>query len=169
MTLLPILEFPDPRLRTVAKPVEQVDDAIRQLVQQMLATMYDARGIGLAATQVDIHQRLLVMDISEEHDQPLVFINPEVIARDGLQECEEGCLSVPGQYARVERAAELRVRALNEHGESFEMDLDGLAAICLQHEMDHLEGKLFVDYLSPLKRERLLKKLQKQRVDAEPE
>lgn len=169
MTLLPILEFPDPRLRTVAEPVEQVDDAIRQLVEQMFATMYEARGIGLAATQVDIHQRLLVMDISEEHDEPLVFINPEIVARDGIQECEEGCLSVPGQYARVERAAAVRVRALNERGEHFEMDLDGLAAICLQHEMDHLEGKLFVDYLSPLKRERLLKKLQKQRLDAEQE
>lgn len=169
MTLLPILEFPDPRLRTVAEPVEQVDDAIRRLVEQMFATMYEARGIGLAATQVDIHQRLLVMDISEEHDEPLVFINPEILARDGIQECEEGCLSVPGQYARVERAAAVRVRALNERGEHFEMDLDGLAAICLQHEMDHLEGKLFVDYLSPLKRERLLKKLQKQRLDAEQE
>lgn len=164
MTLLNILEFPDPRLRTVADPVEVVDDGLRTLIDQMFATMYEAKGIGLAATQVDIHQRLLVMDVSENSDEPLVFINPEVLSRSGSQECEEGCLSVPGQYAKVERAAEVRVRALNRDGESFEMDLEGIGAICLQHEMDHLEGKLFVDYLSPLKRERLTKKLQKQRV-----
>ena len=167
MTLLTILEFPDPRLRTVAKPVEAVDDEVRALVEQMFATMYDARGIGLAATQVDIHQRLLVMDVSEDGDEPLVFINPEVVQREGHKFNEEGCLSVPGQYAKVERSAEVRVRALNQQGEHFEMDLEGLAAVCIQHEMDHLEGKLFVDYLSPLKRERLVKKLQKARLSSE--
>lgn len=133
----------------------------------MLETMYEARGIGLAATQVDVHQRLLVLDISDDRDEPMVFINPEIIARNGSQECEEGCLSVPGQYAKVERAAEIRVRAQDRHGDHFELDADGLLAICLQHEMDHLQGKLFVDYLSPLKRERLEKKLLKQQIQAE--
>ncbi|GAB4183024.1 MAG: peptide deformylase [Wenzhouxiangellaceae bacterium] len=164
MTQLTILEFPDPRLRTVAKPVEQVDQPLRALIDDMLETMYEARGIGLAATQVDRHLRLLVLDVSENQDQPLVFINPEIIARDGVQICEEGCLSVPGQYAKVERAATIRVRALDRDGQSFELDADGLLAVCLQHEMDHLEGRLFVDYLSPLKRERLVKKLNKQRL-----
>lgn len=163
MARLEILEFPDARLRTVAKPVETVDDSLRQLIDDMLETMYDAQGIGLAATQVDVHRRLLVLDVSESRDAPLVYINPEIVSSEGSETCEEGCLSVPGIYAEVGRAERVRVRALDRNGEPFEQDLDGLHAICLQHEMDHLEGKLFVDYLSPLKRRMVAKKLQKQR------
>lgn len=163
MAILEILEFPDPRLRTVAKPVDTVDDALRQLIDDMLETMYDAQGIGLAATQVNVHRRLLVLDVSETRDAPRVYVNPEIVATDGSETCEEGCLSVPGIYAEVSRAANVRVAALDRNGEPFEEDLDGLHAICLQHEMDHLEGKLFVDYLSPLKRRMVTKKLQKQR------
>jgi peptide deformylase len=163
MALLPILEFPDPRLRTRAEPVQQFDDALRQLVADMLQTMYAAPGIGLAATQVDVHRRLLVMDVSAEQDQPQVYINPEIVTRDGVEVSEEGCLSVPNIFEEVERAARIQVRAQDEHGAPFERELTGLAAVCLQHEMDHLAGKLFVDYLSGLKRERIRRKLEKER------
>lgn len=163
MAKLTILEFPDARLRTRAKPVTQVDDALRALIDDMLETMYAAPGVGLAASQVDVHLRFMVLDVSETKDQPQVFINPEILAHDGEQSCEEGCLSVPGVYAKVARAERIRVRALDRHGKAFECDADGLLAICIQHEMDHLDGKLFVDYLSPLKREMVRKKLQKQR------
>ena len=162
MAKLPILEFPDPRLRTVAKPVEQVDDALRNLVDDMFETMYAAPGIGLAATQVDVHVRLLVLDVSEDKSRPMVFINPEILSADGHQVYQEGCLSVPGIYADVKRANQIRVRALDRNGEVFELDADGLLAVCIQHEMDHLAGKVFVDYLSPLKREQVKKKLAKQ-------
>jgi peptide deformylase len=168
MAKLEILEFPDARLRTAAKPVEQVDDALRRLIDDMVETMYDARGIGLAATQVNVHRRLLVLDVSENQDTPRVYINPEILARDGSESCEEGCLSVPGIYAEVSRAAMVRVAALDRNGDRFEEDLDGIHAVCLQHEMDHLEGKLFVDYLSPLKRRMVTKKLEKQRKTAGP-
>jgi peptide deformylase len=163
MAKLDILEFPDPRLRTVAKPVESVDDDIRRLIDDMIETMYLERGIGLAATQVNVHQRLLVLDISEDQDSPRVFINPEIIHEQGTQTCEEGCLSVPGVFAEVKRAEEIRIKALDGNGEAFEQDADGLLAVCLQHELDHLNGKLFVDYLSPLRRARVKKKLEKQR------
>ncbi len=163
MSQLSILEYPDPRLRTIATPVVDFNEALEILVNNMRETMYQANGIGLAATQVDIHQRLLVMDVSAEQDDFMLFINPEIIARDGLQTHEEGCLSVPGIFANVKRAEQLKVRAQSLAGETFEKDLDGLAAVCLQHEMDHLQGKLFVDYLSPLKRAMVNKKLEKQR------
>ncbi len=163
MALLPILEFPDPRLRTVAKPVVEVTDAHRVLIKDMLETMYDAPGIGLAATQVNVHERILVIDISEDKSEPRVFINPVVDILDPeLGEYDEGCLSVPGFYDTVTRPQRIRVTAMNEHGENFKEELSGLMAICLQHEIDHLEGKLFVDYLSPLKRNRIRKKLEKQ-------
>ena len=162
MALLPILEFPDPRLRTVAKPVTVVDDRIRQLVDDMFETMYDAPGIGLAATQVDHHERIIVIDISEGRTDPKVFINPELEILDPeLGEYDEGCLSVPGFFETVHRPRRIRVTALNRDGESFTEELDELMAICLQHEIDHLEGKLFVDYLSPLKRQRIRGKLEK--------
>jgi len=162
MAILQILEFPDSRLRTVARPVADVDDGIRSLVDNMLETMYAAPGIGLAATQVDVHQRLLVMDLSEEQDSPRVYINPEVEILDPeLGEYDEGCLSVPGFYETVHRPRRVRVEALNRDGEPFTEELEGLAAICLQHEIDHLDGKLFVDYLSPLKRSRIRRKLEK--------
>jgi peptide deformylase len=165
MALLPILEYPDPRLRTKAQPVERVDDALRKIIDDMFETMYAAPGIGLAATQVDFHKRVIVIDISETRDQPLVLINPELIARDGVEETEEGCLSVPGIYEKVRRAERIRVRTLDRKGEQVEFDADGLLAVCIQHEMDHLEGKLFVDYLSDLKRIRIRKKLDKVRRD----
>ena len=158
MTRLTILEYPDPRLRTVAQPVEKVDDALRTLIDDMLETMYASKGIGLAATQVNVHKRLLVADVSEEHDQPLVFVNPELVRRDEIGTSQEGCLSVPGIYEDVERAQKVRVRALGRDGKPFEMDADGLLAVCVQHEIDHLDGKLFVDYLSELKRQRIRKK-----------
>lgn len=162
MAILEILEFPDPRLRTVAKPVESVTDATRTLIDNMLETMYDAPGIGLAATQVDVHQRLLVIDLSEDQQSPRVYINPQVEVLDPeLGEYDEGCLSVPGFYETVNRPRRVRVQALNRDGEAFTEELEGLAAICLQHEIDHLDGKLFVDYLSPLKRSRIRKKLEK--------
>lgn len=162
MALLEILEFPDPRLRTVAKPVEQVDDDLRRLIDDMFETMYAAPGVGLAATQVNVHKRLLVLDVSEESNQPLVFINPEITPlTDQKQKYDEGCLSVPGFYESVERPERIRVKALDRNGEPFEMEADGLLAICLQHEVDHLDGKLFVDYVSRLKRERIRKKLEK--------
>lgn len=163
MTKLRILEYPDPRLRTKAQPVEKVDDEIRQLAQDMLETMYAAPGIGLAATQVDVHKRLLVVDVSENRSQPYCLINPEIMENDGLEIMEEGCLSVPGIYEKVERADHIRVRALNTDGEVFEMEAEGLLAVCIQHEMDHLEGKLFVDYLSELKRQRIRKRIEKER------
>ena len=161
MAKLNILEFPDPRLRRVAQPVDAVTQRERQLADDMLETMYDARGIGLAATQVNEGVRLLVLDLSENRDQPHIFINPEIIGREGQQTCEEGCLSVPGIYAEVKRAETIRVRALGRDGEPFEMNADGLMAVCIQHEIDHLDGKVFVDYLSPLKRRMVEKKLKK--------
>ena len=163
MTILPILCYPDPRLHKVAKPVAVVDDRIRTLTQDMLATMYDASGIGLAATQIDVHERVIVIDVSEERDQPMVIINPEILwASDEKQMGDEGCLSVPGIYDGVERSVAVKIKALNEKGESREIDAEGLLAICIQHEMDHLMGKVFVEYLSPLKRNRIKTKLVKQ-------
>ena len=163
MTRRTILEFPDPRLRTRAQPVTRFDAALGTLIDDMLETMYAAPGIGLAATQVDVHQRAIVIDISEEHNQPLVLINPEILVREGEARTEEGCLSVPGIFDEVKRAAKIRLRAQDRHGESFEREYDDILAVCVQHEMDHLEGKLFVDYLSDLKRERIRKKLDKER------
>lgn len=162
MANLTILHFPDERLRTVAKPVEQVDDNLRALIDDMFETMYDAPGIGLAATQVNVHQRLIVIDVSEEKNEPLVLINPEILEKKGVEEMDEGCLSVPGIYEKVQRADRIKVRALDRHGEPFELETDGLLAVCIQHEIDHLDGKLFVDYLSSLKRQRIRKKLEKQ-------
>lgn len=161
MELLTILEFPDPRLRTRAKPVEHIDDDLRALFDRMFATMYAAPGIGLAATQVDVHRRFMVIDITEDRSQPLVFVNPEIVARDGKTVYQEGCLSVPGIHADVERSDRITVRALDREGKPFELEADGLLAICIQHEMDHLDGKVFVDYLSPLKREQVRKRLEK--------
>ena len=169
MTQLNILEFPDPRLRRVAQPVEEVTDYERTLAADMLETMYAARGIGLAATQVNQSIRMLVLDLSETKNEPKVFINPEIIDRQGAQICEEGCLSVPGIHADVERAEEIRVRALGLDGEPFEIDANGLLAVCIQHEIDHLDGKVFVDYLSPLKRRMVEKKLKKRLREAEAE
>jgi peptide deformylase len=163
MTRLEILEFPDPRLRTRAQPVERFDAALGTLIDDMLATMYAAPGIGLAATQVNVHRRLIVIDTSENRDQPMVFINPVILARDGVEVSEEGCLSVPQIFEDVERAARVRVRAQDRQGQFFELELEGLLAVCLQHEIDHLEGKLFVDYLSALKRDRIRRKLEKNR------
>ena len=166
MARLTILRYPDPRLHTVAKPVAQVDARIQQLVDDMLETMYDADGVGLAATQVDVHERVIVMDTSEQHDQPVVLINPELIARSEERVlAEEGCLSVPQVYDRVERHAEVTVRALNRAGEPFEMEASDLAAVCVQHEMDHLVGKVFVEYLSLLKRTRIKTKMLKKTRD----
>lgn len=163
MAVLDILEFPDPRLRTRAEPVREVSDATRTLIDNLFETMYAARGIGLAATQVDVHQRVLVIDLSEDHSEPQVFINPEVtVLEPELGEYDEGCLSVPGFYETVQRPRRVRVAALDRNGESFTRELDGLLAICLQHEIDHLDGKLFVDYISPLKRQRIRKKLEKE-------
>jgi len=161
MAILDILHYPDKRLRTVARPVDKVDDSIRQLADDMLETMYDAPGIGLAATQVDVHKRVIVIDVSEEKDSPLVLINPEIIEADGKEVCQEGCLSVPDFYENVERAEHVVVKALDRNGQAFTVDAHGLLAVCIQHEMDHLVGKLFVDYLSPLKFQRMKKKLQK--------
>ena len=161
MTRLTILEYPDPRLRTRAVPVARVDDAVRQLVDDMLETMYAAKGVGLAATQVNVHRRLLVADVSEEKNAPLVFINPEILSRADVGTMQEGCLSVPGFFEDIDRAHQVRVRAQGRDGETFEMDAEGLLAVCIQHEIDHLEGKLFVDYLSELKRTRIRKKLEK--------
>ena len=161
MALLPILEYPDPRLKKVAAPVAAVTADVRKLVRDMAETMYAAPGVGLAATQVNVHKRVIVIDISDMKDQLRVFINPELLSAEGEAECEEGCLSVPGYYDKVTRAAKIRVRALDEHGETFELDADGLLAVCIQHEMDHLIGKVFVEYLSPLKRARLAARLRK--------
>ena len=169
MALLPILEFPDPRLRTKAVPVESswlAEEATQRLFDDMFETMYAAPGIGLAASQVDVHKRFMVIDVSEAKDSQLVFVNPEIVASSGEEVCQEGCLSVPGIFADVTRANEITVKALDRHGQPFEMQADGLLAVCIQHEMDHLIGKLFVDYLSPLKREMVRKKLLKQRKNA---
>jgi len=164
MTKLTILEYPNPRLRIKAEPVAEVDDGIRKLVADMFETMEAAQGIGLAASQVDVQQRIIVMDISESRDQPRVFINPEIeVLEPGSVPYDEGCLSVPGFYESVERPAHVMIRALDADGVAFEEEAKGLLAVCIQHEIDHLEGKLFVDYLSPLKRERIRKKLKKQR------
>lgn len=161
MALLDILCFPDSRLRTAAKSVEQVDDKLRTLIDDMFETMYEAPGVGLAATQVNVHKRILVIDVSEEKNEPLVLINPMILERSGGQDGEEGCLSVPGYYEAVERAEFVRVEALDRDGQQFELEAEGLLAVCIQHEMDHLDGKLFVDYLSKLKRSRIQKKLEK--------
>jgi len=168
MALLNILHFPDERLRTIAQPVEEVDDAVRKLVDDMFETMYAAPGIGLAATQVDVHQRIITIDISEEKNSPICLINPEIIEREGTQTYDEGCLSVPGFYETVVRSDKIKVRALDKFGKPYELAADGLLAVCIQHEMDHLQGKLFVDYLSEMKRSRIKKKLikaQKQAVE----
>ncbi|MFL6692702.1 MAG: peptide deformylase [Ramlibacter sp.] len=168
MALLPILCYPDPRLHTVAKPVQAVDARVRQLVADMLETMYDASGIGLAATQVDAHERIVVIDVSEERNQPIVLINPEITwASPEKQINEEGCLSVPGIYDGVERSSSIRVSALDEHGASRTLEAEGLLAVCIQHEMDHLLGKVFVEYLSPLKRNRIKAKMLKSRRETE--
>lgn len=161
MALLPILRYPDSRLHTVAAPVARVDDQIRKLVADMAETMYEAPGIGLAATQVDVHRRIVVIDVSEDKSGLMALINPEILERSGEQVCEEGCLSVPGIYEKVSRAERVKVRALNENGESFEFEADGLLAVCVQHEIDHLDGKVFVEYLSQLKLGRIKSKLAK--------
>ena len=163
MPLLPILRFPDPRLKQIADPVEKIDDSIRWLVRDMAETMYEAPGIGLAATQVDVHLQVIVIDPSETRDQLLVLLNPELVQSEGSQVCEEGCLSVPGIYDKVKRAEHVVVRYLDLDGNSKTIEAEGMLAVCLQHEMDHLQGKVFVDYLSPLKRSMLLKKLDKKR------
>lgn len=168
MAVLTILEFPDPRLRTVAKPIGEVDDRVRALIDDLLETMYAASGIGLAATQVNVHRRVLVMDVSEDRNEPQAFINPEISVLDEtLGGYDEGCLSVPGFYEEVNRPRRIRVRALDRDGNPIEKELEGIAAVCLQHEVDHLDGKLFVDYVSPLKRQRIRRKLEKaQRLQA---
>ncbi|MDJ0938653.1 MAG: peptide deformylase [Woeseiaceae bacterium] len=163
MAKLTILEFPDPRLRTKAAPVEAVDDQLRTLIDDMFETMYAAPGIGLAATQVDVHKRFLVTDVSSDKSDPHVLINPVIIEKDGIAVTEEGCLSVPGYYEEVERADHIRVRFLDRNGDEVEMEAEGLLAVCIQHEMDHLEGKLFVDYLSEAKRSRIRKRLERDR------
>jgi peptide deformylase len=162
MAILTILEFPDERLRKKAVPVEAVDDSIRRLVEDMLETMYAAPGVGLAANQVNVQKRVIVIDVSEEKNQPLCFINPVLLSKGGEEEMDEGCLSVPGVFEKVCRANSVRVRALDREGNPFELDAEGLLAVCIQHEIDHLEGKLFVDYLSPLKRQLVRKKLKKE-------
>lgn len=162
MALLKVLRFPDERLRIVAQPVASVDDSIRSMVDDMLETMYAEKGVGLASIQVDIHQRIVVIDVSEEGNEPLVLINPEITHKEGSKLNEEGCLSVPGNYAKVERAEKITFKALDRDGNVYEREAEGLLAICVQHELDHLDGKLFVDYLSPLKRERIKKKLEKE-------
>ena len=161
MAILKILQYPDERLHTVAKPVSGVTNATRQLIGDMAETMYAAPGIGLAATQVDVHQQIIVIDISDTHDQLQVFINPEILAKQGESECEEGCLSVPGIYEKVRRAERVTVRALDANGKSFTLETDGLLAICVQHEIDHLKGKVFVEYLSQLKQMRLKSRIKK--------
>ncbi|KAI5915712.1 peptide deformylase [Thauera sp. 2A1] len=161
MALLPILRYPDPRLHTKAAPVAAVDDEIRQLINDMAETMYEAPGIGLAATQVNVHKRVVVIDVTEDKSGLMAFINAEIVERSGEQVCEEGCLSVPGIYESVRRAERVKVRALNERGEAFELEAEGLLAVCIQHELDHLDGKVFVEYLSALKQTRIKSKLAK--------
>lgn len=163
MALLEILHFPDPRLRQMCEPVVDINDDIRQLAADMLETMYEAPGIGLAAAQVNVQKRVLVVDVSEEKNEPLVFINPEILEKDGIEVMQEGCLSVPGFYEDVERADKIKVKAFDQHSNEFTIDADGLLAVCIQHEIDHLDGKLFVDYISPFKRQRIKQKLEKQK------
>ena len=163
MALLEILEFPDPRLRKQAQPVVAFDAGLKRLVADMFETMYEAPGIGLAATQVDVHRQLVVLDVSEHKDQPLVLVNPRILSKDGAQVYQEGCLSVPGIFADVERALSIKVAAQDVEGKPFELEADGLLAVCIQHELDHLQGKVFVDYLSPMKREMVRKRLEKAR------
>ena len=168
MSLLTILEFPDPRLRTKAQPVSTFDRGLKTLAADMLETMYDAPGIGLAASQVDRHIQMLVLDVSEDKNTPMIIINPRILESEGTETCQEGCLSVPGIFADVDRAERIRLAAQDVEGNPIELEADGLLAVCIQHEMDHLIGKLFVDYLSPLKRDMVRKKLEKQRRHAEP-
>ena len=168
MAKLTILEYPDPRLRTEAAPVTEFGAQLQKLSEDMLETMYAAPGIGLAATQVNVHTRLLVLDVSENGDQPHVLINPRLLSKEGTEICQEGCLSVPNIFADVERAARIEIEAVDVHGKPFTMHADGLLAVCIQHEMDHLVGKMFVDYLSPLKQQMVRRKLEKQRRQAEP-
>ena len=163
MTKLTILEFPDPRLRKKATPVEAVDDELRTLIDDMFETMYDAPGIGLAATQVDVHRRLLIADVSSDQSEPHALINPKILEKDGVIVTDEGCLSVPGFYEAVERAEHIRVAFVNREGEEVEMEAEGMLAVCIQHEIDHLDGKLFVDYLSEAKRQRIRKRLERDR------
>ncbi len=163
MTKLVILEYPDPRLRKKAAPVDRIDDALRQFIGDLLETMYSANGVGLAATQVDVHKRVIVLDVSETRDQPLVLINPEILSKEGEGPGEEGCLSLPGIYDKLTRATHVRVRAMGRDGQPFEMEAQGLLGVCIQHEIDHLEGKLFVDYLSELKRALIRRRLEKER------
>ena len=162
MAILDILRFPDPRLRNKAAPVQVVDDGVRRLIDDMFETMYEAPGVGLAAIQVNVPQRVIVVDVSEDRNEPLALVNPEILSAEGVEEMDEGCLSVPGFYEPVQRAERIRVRALDRDGKPFERDADGLLAVCIQHEIDHLDGKLFVDYLSSLKRQRIRKKLEKE-------
>lgn len=162
MALLPILQYPDPRLHTIAAPVTAVNDEIRRLIKNMADTMYAAPGVGLAATQVDVHRRVIIIDISETHDQLMVFVNPEITASSGNSDCEEGCLSVPGIFEKITRAERITVRALDARGKRFEREAAGMLAVCIQHEMDHLEGKVFVEYLSRLKQQRIIARLKKQ-------
>lgn len=162
MAILEVLRFPDERLRTVASPIDKIDGEIQVLIDDMIETMLDEKGIGLAATQINVHKQLVVIDVSEEQNEPLVLINPVITHRDGLTISEEGCLSVPNNYAKVERSENITVQALDRNGKEFSLETDGLLAICIQHELDHLKGKLFVDYLSPLKRQRIKAKLEKE-------
>lgn len=162
MAILTILEFPDERLRKTATPVEAVDESVRRLIDDMLETMYAAPGVGLAANQVNVQKRVIVIDVSEEKNAPLCLVNPELLEKQGAEEMDEGCLSVPGIFEKVSRAEKVKVRALDREGNPFELEAEGLLAVCVQHEMDHLEGKLFVDYLSPLKRQLVRKKLKKE-------
>ncbi len=162
MAILDILHYPDKRLRKVAKPVAKVDGKIKKLVEDMFETMYLAPGIGLAATQVNVHQQVIVIDVSPDKDQPLCLINPEILSEEGVEKCDEGCLSVPDIYEAVERAEKVTIKAMNENGEEYTLQADELLAVCIQHEMDHLKGKLFVDYLSPLKQQRVKQRLLKQ-------
>jgi peptide deformylase len=163
MALLPILQYPDPRLKKIAATVDCVDEDVRRLVRDMAETMYAAPGIGLAASQVDVHKRIIIVDVSDTHDELKVFINPEIVATSGDSDIEEGCLSVPGVFDKIRRAASIKVAALDVHGASFEMEAAGVLAVCIQHEMDHLVGKVFVDYLSRLKQQRIVAKMKKQR------
>ena len=162
MAKLDVLHFPNPRLRKKGRPVTEIDDSIRKLAEDMLETMYAENGIGLAATQVDVQQRVVVIDLSEERNQPMILVNPEIISQEGTETMQEGCLSVPGFFDEVQRAESIRMQYLDLNGEKIEMETGGLLAVCIQHEIDHLNGKLFIDYLSPLKRQRLRKKLEKQ-------
>ena len=166
MAILDILHFPDERLRHKALPVEEVDERVRQLIDDMFDTMYEAPGIGLAAVQVNVAERVIVVDVSEDRSQPLALVNPEITSLEGIEEMDEGCLSVPGVFEKVKRADAIKVKALNRDGESFEMEAQGLLAVCIQHEIDHLDGKLFIDYLSELKRQRIRKKLTKHRASS---